>query len=143
MQLSKYFTLEELIVSQKAARLGLDNTPSGVILDNLRNTAVRLDKVRELLDNPIIVSSGYRSPLVNRAVGSSSKSQHTEGRAIDFTSPQFGTPKQIVEKIVSSNILYDQVILEFNTWVHISFSISNRKQALVIDHQGTRIFAYL
>lgn len=141
MQLSKYFTLEELTVSQSAARLGIPNTPDSVALKNLTYTANQLDTIRALLGTPIIVSSGYRSPLVNRSVGGATRSQHTEGRAVDFVSPRFGTPKQIVEKILSSNIPFDQLIHEFDSWVHISFSTNNRNQALVIDHQGTRIFA--
>jgi hypothetical protein len=140
MQLSPNFTLEEFTISQVAARLGLDNTPKGDVLENIKFTANEMEKVRSLLSYPIIISSGYRSPQVNAAVKGAANSQHLEGRAADFTSPKFGTPKQIIEKILSSNIQYDQVIYEFNTWVHISFSPKNRKQALVIDLTGTRNF---
>lgn len=142
-QLSKYFTLAELTVSNKAKELKLNNIPSGKQLENLKYTAARMDAVRELLGHPIIVSSGYRSPAVNKAVGSKAKhSQHMEGQAVDFTCPGFGTPKQIVEAIIKSKIEYDQVIQEFGTWVHISFKDGiNRKQALVIDSNGTRFFA--
>lgn len=142
MQLSPNFTLAELTISQTAARNNLNNIPKGIILDNLKFTAQQLELVRTLLNVPIIPSSGYRSPEVNALVGSSSRSQHIAGEAVDFTAPKFGTPKQIVQKIKDSSIPYDQVILEFNTWVHISFKkVKNRKQALVIDSDGTRIFS--
>ena len=141
MKLSKFFTLEELTVSQAAARQGLSNVPDAAILKTLTNTAKCLDEVRLLLGVPIVVNSGYRSPLVNKAVGGASKSQHVEGKAVDFIAPKFGSPRQIVEKILSSNIPFCQIILEFDSWVHISFSSDNRKQALVIDKQGTRIFS--
>lgn len=142
--LSEHFTLEELTASQTARRLGLDNTPPQDVLENLTYTANKMEKVRELLgNNPIVISSGYRSPAVNKAVGSKSKkSQHLSGQAIDFTCPKFGSPRKIVEAIKNSDINYDQVIYEFDEWVHISFTQSdNRKQALTIDSQGTRLFA--
>ena len=144
MNLSDNFTLEELTASQTARRLGLDNTPPPEVIENLTYTANKLEKVRELLgNNAIHISSGYRSPAVNKAVGSKSKkSQHLSGEAVDFTCPKFGTPRQIVEAIKNSNITYDQVIYEFDEWVHISFTQSdNRKQALTIDSEGTRLFA--
>ncbi len=142
--LSEHFTLEELTARKTARRLGLDNTPPQDVLENLTYTANKMEKVRELLGgNPIVISSGYRSPAVNKAVGSKSKkSQHLSGQAIDFTCPKFGSPRKIVEAIKNSDINYDQVIYEFDEWVHISFTQSdNRKQALTIDSQGTRLFA--
>lgn len=143
MQLSEHFTLAELTISNTAKRLNLDNTPKGVQLENLKYTATKMEEVRSLLKNPISVSSGYRSPAVNKAVGSKAKhSQHMEGQAVDFTCPGFGTPDDIVRAIKASNIEYDQVIKEFDRWVHISFVKTNsRKQALVIDNSGTRFFA--
>ena len=63
------------------------------------------------------------------------------GQAVDFTCPAFGTPAQIVRRIVSSGIEYDQCILEFGAWVHISFSDKPRRQALVIDKTGARAYA--
>lgn len=142
--LSEHFTLEELTASQTARRLGLDNTPPQDVLENLTYTANKMEKVRDLLNgHPIIISSGYRSPAVNKAVGSKSKkSQHLTGQAVDFTCPKFGSPRKIVEAIKNSDINYDQIIYEFDEWVHISFTQSdNRKQALTIDSQGTRLFA--
>lgn len=137
--LSPHFTLDELTVSQEAARRGIDNTPTGPALEALKRTAMGMEAVRMRLGGaPIIVSSGYRSPVVNAAVGGSRTSQHMTGEAADFTAPRFGTPRSIVDAIVDSDVPYDQVILEFGRWVHISFSHGPRRQALVIDTAGTR-----
>ncbi len=143
MKLTDHFTLEELTHSQTAARLGLDNEPPPDVVDALTRTAHGLEMVRVLLQAPILVSSGYRSPKVNRAVGGASNSQHILGEAADFTAPGFGDPTEIVRAIMRSTrpIPYDQLIVEFGRWVHISFSRSPRHQALVIDHDGTRAFA--
>ena len=137
--LSPHFTLDELTVSQTAARLGLDNDPPPEVLAALKRTALGLEAVRVRLGGaPILVSSGYRSPAVNAAVGGSPSSQHMRGEAVDFTSPRFGTPRQIVDALADSDVPYDQLILEFGRWVHISFSALPRRHALVIDRSGTR-----
>ena len=143
MNLTDHFTLEELTHSQTAARLGLDNEPPPDVVDALTRTAHGLEMVRVLLQAPILVSSGYRSPLVNRAVGGAANSQHILGEAADFTAPGFGPPEMIVRAIMRSTrpIPYDQLIVEYGRWVHISFSREPRHQALVIDHDGTRAFA--
>lgn len=141
MNLTTNFTLEELTASQIAIRKGLDNTPRKGVFSWLVNTAENMEKVRVVLNNyPIIISSGYRSPEVNAAIGGSKTSQHMEGKAVDFTCPRFGSPEDIVRAIKKSTIDYDQLILEFNSWVHISFSDTNRKQVLIIDHNGVRGF---
>lgn len=141
MQLSKNFTLSEFTISQKAARLGLNNIPSPEVLERLKHTAEQMEKIRKILGYPISISSGYRSPEVNSVVGGAKNSQHVLGEAVDFTCPKFGTPDSIVRKLKEYGIEYDQLIKEFNSWVHISFKQSgNRKQALVIDSEGTRIF---
>lgn len=143
MQLSEHFSLAELTISAKAKELTLDNIPKGIQLENLKYTANKMEEIRNLLGHPIKVTSGYRSPAVNKAIGSKAKhSQHMEGQAVDFTCRGFGTPDDIVRAIKSSDIEYDQIIKEFDSWVHISFVKTNsRKQALVIDNSGTRFFA--
>lgn len=142
-QLSPHFSLEELTFSQTAARNKINNVPTGQDLENLTNTANKMELVRTLLGNPISINSGYRSAALNKAIkGSSKTSQHTVGEAVDFTCRGFGTPRQIVEKIKNSNIEFDQLIYEFDSWVHISFTSTRpRKQILTIDSAGTRIFA--
>lgn len=143
MNLSEHFTLEEMTFSEAAARKGLDNTPDEFSLDNLQHTAECMEQVRDLLAHPININSAYRSPEVNKAVGSTAKkSQHMSGQAVDFTCRGFGTPRDIVEAVVASDIDFDQIILEFDRWVHISFTKGrNRKQALIIDSNGTREFS--
>jgi hypothetical protein len=139
MKLSKYFTYSELTFSETAKRLKYTNQPPPKELKSLTNTAQQLDKVRELLGCPVIINSGYRSLVVNRAIGSSDNSQHVRGEAVDFRTHQY-TPRQIVEMIKKSDIPYDQLILEYESWVHISFSARNRRQVLIIDSKGSRIF---
>ena len=139
MNLSPNFTLEELTHSETAIRLGIDNTPTVEVIDNLTFLAEKLEDVRALLCNPMLVSSGYRSLILNRHLGSRDTSSHAKGLAVDFISPSFGNPEAIVRAIVESDIQYDQILLEFNRWVHLSFAKENpRLQALIIDKKGTR-----
>lgn len=141
MSFPKEFTREEMTVSQTAARKDIDNVPTGQALSNLCETAWAMVAVRTLLGNkPIIVSSGYRSPALNKVVGGSNTSAHTLGYAVDFTCPGFGTPLEIAKKIAKSDIMdeVDQLIHEFDSWVHISFDPRNRKQLLTINKSGTK-----
>lgn len=139
MHLSSHFTLEEFVVSQEAARRGIDNTPPPEVIRRLQRTAEGLEAVRIRLGAaPIIITSGYRSPDLNRAVGGASNSQHLTGDAADFICPRFGSAEVVAYAIVDSGIEYDQLIHEFNAWVHISFAKRPRHQALRIDHTGTR-----
>ena len=142
MNLSPHFLLSEFTVSQTAARRGLDNTPPPKVLAALRRTALGLEMVRALIQAPMQITSGYRSPRLNRIIGGAFNSQHVKGEAADFVAPQYGTPEQIVRAIVAHpEIEFDQCIYEFNSWVHISFTDSPRREALVIDRQGARFFA--
>ena len=143
MKLSQHFTLEELTVSTTAARKGWDNTPNATEIANLTRIASLLEQVRSLFNLPIVVNSGYRCKILNDYIGSKDTSQHRIGCAADITIPG-KTPKQVVEAIVKSDIPYDQVIQEFDSWIHISVPDSPsrppRKQALIIDRDGTRLF---
>ncbi len=134
--LSEHFTLEELILSQTAARKGIDNTPSATIVQKLRKLAGALEEVRSLLGGvPILVSSGYRCPELNEAVGGATNSAHMDGLAADFTAPAFGTVMQVARKIAASDIAYDQLIHEYGTWVHIGLAkdgVEPRSQKLSI-----------
>lgn len=142
---SPHFSLDELTFSETAERKGIDNTPSDDVLDNLYKTAMEMENVRELLNNnPILVSSGYRCLALNELLGSKPTSAHTRGLAIDFTCPKFGDPHDIVDAIFGSDIQYDQIILEFDKWVHIAFpkdGESARKKALIINKKGTMIYS--
>ena len=125
--LTLHFTLAELTHSQTADRLGIDNTPSAEIIDNLTRTAQTLERVRVLLGSrPIIVSSGYRSPDLNRVVKGARASAHLFGLAADFICPGYGTPLQICKAIAASNIDFDQIIQE-GTWVHLGLAKAGEK----------------
>ena len=142
-RLTPHFTLEEFTFSQTATRKGIDNTPHEGILDNLCILANGMEDVRNLLNAPIHVSSGYRCPELNDLLGSKRTSQHTKGLACDFTSNAYGSPQIIFADIISSDIRYDQLILEFDRWIHISFVEDGgtpRKQALIINGEGAMIY---
>lgn len=121
-QLSQHFHLDEFTVSQEATRRGLDNTPTPPAMRGLLRLAALLEDVRVLLgEQPISISSGYRSPAVNKAVGGSPKSAHLAGLAADFVCPGYGTPLQVCQEIAGSGIAFDQLIYE-GTWVHIGLA---------------------
>ena len=144
MRLSENFSLEELTASETAARKGIDNTPSKEVIDNLKRLAAALQEVRALLNHrAILISSGYRSPELNQAVGGSATSDHCKGLAADFICPSYGTPNDIVRAIAASGLSFKQVIREFDKWVHLSIPEEGqepRKQALIIDREGTRAY---
>ena len=141
MKLTPNFTLEELTHSDMAERKGLDNTPNQDVKANLVRLAKFLEEIRRVLGRPIMVNSAYRSPEVNTAIGSKPTSQHCIGCAADIKVPGL-TPDNIVKEIIKTNLEYDQLIREFDSWVHISipnkFADKPRKQVLIIDKAGTR-----
>jgi hypothetical protein len=146
-RLSPHFSVEEATASQTASRLGIDNTIPDDLMPHVFSAAVGLELVRkELNSHAIMVSSWYRCPELNKAVGSKPTSAHTTGYAIDFTCPTSGSPAHIVAALVRSKVPFDQLIQEFyepgktGGWVHISFDPKMRGQALIIDHNGTRSF---
>ena len=142
---SPNFSMDELTHSDTAARHGIDNTPNDNQKENLYKLAMEMEDVRELLNNkPIYVSSGYRSLALNELLGSKKTSSHIKGLAADFTCRQFGTPNEIVFALINSKIKFDQLILEYDQWVHISFCEDEetpRRQALIINKQGTMLYS--
>ena len=143
MNLTANFTLEELTHSEVAERKGWDNTAPAPVVTNLIRLANMLEEVRSLLGKPLLINSGYRSKLVNDAVGSKDTSQHRLGCAADVKVGGM-TPDQVVQSILNSDIQFDQLIREFDSWTHISVpnnpNESPRKQVLVIDKNGTRLY---
>lgn len=141
MQLSEHFSYDELTHTDHRE---LDNTPNENELANLKRLAAFLEEVKKVLGGkPIMVNSAFRSKSVNDAVGSKDTSQHRIGCAADIRIPDM-TPDQVVKAVIASNLGYDQVIREFDRWTHISVpsveSGTPRKQALIIDKAGTRIY---
>jgi uncharacterized protein YcbK (DUF882 family) len=142
MNVSEHFTLEELTHTDHRE---FDNTPNEQERANLGRLATMLERVKEVLGNkPIMINSAFRSKQVNDAVGSKDTSQHRIGCAADIRVPGM-TPDEVVKAIIASDIGYDQIIREFNSWTHISvpnsFSTLPRKQALIIDKAGTRVYS--
>lgn len=127
--LSDHFSLQEALFSSTAIRLGIDNIPSDEQLQNMNIAAQGMEKVRELLGTPIKVDSWLRVEELNKAVGGAKNSAHMDGFAVDFISPEFGYPIDIARKIVESDIIFDQIIME-GTWCHISFAPAKRKSIL-------------
>ena len=141
-QLSEHFTFEELTHTDHR---DLDNTPNDNEKNNLKRLAEFLEEVKIVLSGkPIMVNSAFRSKAVNDAVGSKDTSQHRIGCAADLRIPGM-TPDEVVKAIIASGIGYDQVIREFDRWTHISVpnepNGQPRRQALIIDKQGTRAYA--
>ena len=136
--LSAHFTLEEALLSQTASRLGILNDPPLDVVRNMKEAALGMELVRAQLGGlPININSWYRSPDLNHAVGSKPTSAHITGFAIDFTCSKYGTPRQIADFLIKSGVKYQQLILEFDSWVHIAFN-GAICQNLIIDKTGTR-----
>lgn len=150
MKLSPNFSLEELTVSDTAKRKGWDNTPTELETQNLIRVAALLEQVREVVNKPVLVNSGYRSKIVNDAIGSRDTSQHRIGCAADIRVPGM-TPREVCKLVIASGIPYDQLIQEFyeegkpGGWTHISVPDSPlrpyRRSTLIIDSKGTRMFS--
>lgn len=137
-QLTEHFTLEEMIVSPTAKRLGLSNTPTAEHIENMRYCCEKILEPVRAKFGPVTVNSSYRAPRVNQAVGGSKTSQHVNGQAIDFEVK--GVDNKTVADWVADNLEFDQVILEFYTkgdknsgWVHASIKKDggNRRQRLI------------
>lgn len=130
--LSEHFTYGEMIQSDTAARLGLQNTPNPVQLANLRVNCAGLELVRAFLGYPLTVTSGFRGEILNDHIpGSSDTSDHTKGFATDFRCPKFGTPYEICKAIAGNpDIPFDEMIHEFRSWCHISFKPLHRRELL-------------
>jgi putative chitinase len=134
--MTPHFTLAELTHTDH--RL-LDNTPNAAELANLKRLAEFLETVKTTLGGkPIMINSAFRSKAVNDAVGSKDTSQHRLGLAADFRVPGMA-PDAVVRALL--HLPYDQIIREYDAWTHISIADKPRRQALIIDRSGTRLFA--
>jgi putative chitinase len=141
MNLTPHFTLEELTHTDHRE---LENTPNETELANIQRLAEFLEELKTVLGGkPIMVNSAFRSKAVNDAVGSKDTSQHRIGCAADIRVPSM-TPDEVVKAVIASDLGYHQVIREFDRWTHISIpnqvGDTPKKQALIIDKQGTRPF---
>lgn len=121
MKKIKYFKLSEFINSATAKRQQIDNTPSFEIVDNLNRLADYLDTIREKYGKPILISSGFRCPLLNKAVGGVVNSQHLKGLAADLVCADIEKLFSIIRETKG----FDQLITEHKKgsksyWIHVS-----------------------
>lgn len=137
MYLSPSFSLSEFVKSPTAIRLGIDNTPTDNVIENLRELCINvLQPIRNKWGLPVVINSGYRSPALNKAVGGASSSQHVLGQAADIEI--MGVNNADLWKFIRSNLPFDQLIAEYLQpndpnagWIHVSYKkFENRKQAL-------------
>lgn len=148
--ITKNFSVQELSYSQTAARRGINNVPTGQVLKNLEEATKNLfQPLRNALGAPISVSSGYRSPALNKAIGGSNTSAHTHGFAIDMR--VHGIPntyllaKKIIEICKENNLKFDQIILEFpsgdynnpnnsmpGSWIHLGYKSPRGEQRMQV-----------
>ena len=125
---TEFFTLEEML----ATSTGLPNQPPAALLPRIEDTMRRMDEVREALNKPVRITSGYRSPAVNSRIGGSRTSDHMLGCAVDFVCANMD-PKDICNVLLDAYIEFDQLIAEYRNgvrWVHIGFGSKMRRQVL-------------
>ena len=131
MQLSEHFELAEFLVSETAARRGIANEPTLEIIENLRRLCqLVLEPLRVKLARPVVITSGYRSPALNRAIGGSPTSHHMQGRAADLIVPDI-TPLAVCQAASQLKLPCVQIIHEFGRWTHLSVAISNERTQLL------------
>lgn len=143
-QISKYATLGELTKSATALRHGIVNEPNFEEKENLKEVCVNVfDKCREFVEGPLEITSGFRSPKLNKKIGGSATSQHMKGEALDIDCQKFGNGTNAkLFKFIKDNLEFDQLIWEFGTdkepdWIHVSYSrLHNRKKILKAVKQG-------
>ena len=135
MQLTKNFSLIELTSSETAVRKGINNTPTTEVVSNLKDLChFVMQPLRDWYGKPINITSGYRSPKLNKAIGGRSTSDHSYGNAIDFTLPN--EDYKMVFDYMIKHFTFDQLIWEMGNdtapqWIHVSFRLgNNRKQVL-------------
>lgn len=137
VQLTKNFTMAELLASATARARNIDNRPTPEAMENLPYTAEMLQRIRDCLGRPVIITSAYRSPVLNRAVGGVTSSDHTTGQAADIIAPTFGTPYQVAQRLAPlvAQLGIGQLILEGikgKAWVHVSTRTPQRSSNRII-----------
>lgn len=143
MKLSAHFDLAEFTGSDTALRLGIDNSLPADLTPVALETAQMLERIREFLGKPVIITSGYRCLALNRAIGSSDQSDHPRAMAADIRSPEYGTPYAICKALVPhlDGLGIGQIIHEYGAWVHVSTRVPLKvvNRVITIDSTGTRV----
>jgi zinc D-Ala-D-Ala carboxypeptidase len=146
MRLSAHFSLSEFVASAKATARSIDNTPPPELLPRLVLLAEMLERIRSTVGVPITITSAYRCPTLNIAVGGVTSSDHTQGHAADIVAPGYGTPYEVAKLLAPlvSTLGIGQLILEGvkgKQWVHVSThvpeKISNR--IITITDAGAQV----
>lgn len=134
----KNFVPNDFFYSVRAERLKINNDTDDLnILTCLVVTADKIQQVRDLLNHPITITSGYRCRELNKEVKGKPNSQHLQGQAVDFISPTFGTPTEIVKFLKDNKVEVDQCLIENNSWVHLSIKHNgNRNQFAEIENDN-------
>lgn len=144
MKLSDHFDLEEFTRSDTASAHGIDNSAPAPIVEKLTRLANTLERVRAVLGHPLTITSGYRSPGLNAAVGGVGDSAHLHGLAADFVCPGFGSPREVCRELArhAAALDFDQLIHEHfgaADWTHFGLRDDvSRHMAFTMDGAGTR-----
>jgi hypothetical protein len=137
VKLSEHFTLEEMTISETGARLGKANDPNDREIENLKTLCSEiLEPLRSALCRPVGITSGYRSPEINKLVGGSTTSQHVFGQAADIHVSGMTAEELFLFATEKVFLPFDQIIQEFNQWVHISYRSNPRGQKLRATHEN-------
>jgi zinc D-Ala-D-Ala carboxypeptidase len=138
MQLSKNLSLTEMIISDSAKRAGLSNMPTEEHLANMKKLAVNVfQPIREHFNEPIHISSGYRSIQLNKLIGGVASSQHSTGEAIDIDMDGSTISNAQIFDWIKHNLVFDQLIWEFGTdanpdWVHVSYESTGKQRKQIL-----------
>lgn len=149
MHLTEHFTVSEFTASDTAARMGIDNSLPASLLGAAKETALMLEQIRDKLSSlvrrpvPIILTSGYRCPALNRAIGGASSSDHMRALAVDFKAPAFGSAYEVARALAPyvSELEIGQLIHEFGSWVHVSTRRPDKQlnRIITISRRGTEV----
>lgn len=137
MKLSEHLDLSEVTRSDMAKRKGVSNMPTPEHIENFKILAENIfEPIRKHFGVPIMISSGYRSKELNKAIGGATSSQHLLGQALDLDMD--GTPNGVTNKMVfdyiKANLNFDQLINEFNySWVHVSYNTKGKQRKQILD----------
>lgn len=143
----KYFTIKELTASTKAKSMGINNTPTPEVVDNLTALVEAvLDPLRERYGHPIIVNSGYRCPRLNKAVGGSKTSQHVTGEAADIYVADAKGRAELFS-LLYYLLPYDQLIWERGdddapAWIHVSYREGRNRRECKRTDDGVHYYQY-
>lgn len=142
MQLTPHFSLGEMTFSRTAVMNGINNTPDAATIANLKELAKLLETIRTDMNRPLVVTSGYRSPKLNMAVGGAQESAHLTGRAADIYAPGM-TIKALMDVIARRGYPFDKLIMEYDNWVHIQIPKPGAKprQEIYTIRKGTGYMA--